>query len=427
MLLHLAQRRGALGLKIADGEEGDVTDDGEVKTAIKGVQKQMQATNATTFGEFMAIVQAERTTPIEGEDKRPLNSRKGKREYRDAIRNKGGSYEHCADRSMIRAEFAMLWDKQKGLGGGPLAEKLTDKLRAELDTETGTAVWRQQGLLFGQRRAYWDTGTLGRCVLEPAERCVPHADMDASRYLVVETVNNLKVVEWGRNARSLTPAERAKIKSFLSGPLGVQTRGKFKGEPKRTASVSDLRELMGWGRAGKSSQFRFNIETDPDREINTDWFGREIVHGAITVEKWALMSERVRGGINRALLNHDPDEPNDVTALKALVIKDWAGLSEIQADALVRAWKRRPRPDAKRLKMSRRAVRNLLAVMDREEPWPDDERPEEPRWLTQIEARKRIAYDDDFRDATTGQPLDDHAKRRYATARKARPPAIGIT
>ena len=61
------------------------------------------------------------------------------------------------------------------------------------------------------------------------------------------------------------------------------------------------------------------------------------------------MSERVREGINRAILKHDSDEPKDAAALKALVMKDWAGLSEAQADALVAVWQKRPRLDAKRL------------------------------------------------------------------------------
>ena len=79
-----------------------------------------------------------------------------------------------------------------------------DELRRALDDESGDSVWRHKGLLFGQRRQSWDLGTLGRCVLEPTERCAPHADMYASRYLVVETVNNLKIIERGKEPRKST-------------------------------------------------------------------------------------------------------------------------------------------------------------------------------------------------------------------------------
>lgn len=470
VLLHLAQRRGALGF------DADVGDKGAVKKAIVDLQlkmlqrfgseqarkaeqelrgriellskkkrteqedteldkaqeeltklcKSLLQDSAVTYGRFVADLRDERRTPITTPDRR--KHQRGPREWRKAVRNQAGNFEFHADRAMIRDEFAKLWDAQKRLGG-PLAEILTDDLLLALDDESRNSNWRHKGLLFGQRMQSWDLGTLGRCVLEPTERCAPHADMDASRYLVVETVNNLKIVERGK-PRALTPEERRKIKNFLSEPLGMEKERSKKGKPesfavrpKTTVSVTDLRNLMGtseegWGRSTKASRFRFNIESDEERQINTDWFSREIIHGAITPEKWDQMPARSREGINRAILKHDPDDEKHAAKLKSLVMQDWAGLSEAQADALIGAWRKRPRPDAKRLNMSRRAVRNLLTVMDRDEPWPDASRPGETRWLTQIEARKRIATDTNFCDVTTDKPLDDHARRRYCTGTK---------
>ncbi len=460
VLLHLAQRRGAMGF------DADVGDTGAVKKAIVDLQlkmleqfgsaqsrkteqelrgnieslskkknrtdqedteldkaqeelsklcKSLLQDNTVTFGRFIADLRDERRTAITSPDRR--KNKRGPREWRQAVRNKAGKFEFHADRAMIRDEFTKLWDAQKRLGE-PLAAMLTDDLRLALDDETRNSDWRHKGLLFGQRMQTWDLGTLGRCVLEPTERCAPHADMDASRYLVVETINNLKIIERGKQPRSLTTEERSKIKNYLSRPLGVATKGKQKGQAKRSVTVSDLRELMGWGIATKTSPFHFNIEADEERQINTDWFSREIIHAAITPEKWEQLPERSREGINRAILKHDPDDVNHTDKLKKLVMQEWAGLSEAQADTLVAAWKKRPRPDAKRLNMSRRAVRNLLTVMDREESWPDPNRPGETRWLTQIEARKRIASDASFVDVTTDQPLDEHARRRYATGTK---------
>lgn len=428
VLLHLAQRRGALGLSISDPTETEeaaldagATEDGKVKEAIGAVRAKMLERKVRTFGEFIAMVRAERVYTIENEDQRKQADRKGPRQWRSPVRNKSASYEHCADRPMIRHEFAELWNAQR-VHGGPLATLLTDELRLALDDESGDSIWRHRGLLFGQRRQSWDLGTLGRCTLEPTERCVAHADMYASRFRVVETVNNLRIIPRNGPARPLTPVERTKVLDYLSGPLGTipakTLRGKeYPERPKTTVSVSDLRTLMGWGRASRTSEFRFNIESDEDREINTDWFSREVIHGAFGVAAWAAMPAPLKDGINRALLRFDPDQDEDAGKLRS-GLRSWAGLNERHAEAVVAAWKRRPRPDAKRLNISRRAARNLLAVMDRPEPWPDNRSPSGYRWLTEIEARKLIAEDSDFCDSTTGQLLNDHARQRYATGAK---------
>ncbi|MBL0921809.1 MAG: HNH endonuclease [Phycisphaerales bacterium] len=417
VLLHLAQRRGALGLNLPDPDDEDAeneAEDGKVKRAIGEVRARMLERKTRTFGEYIAKVREERVHPLTSEDRRPPDRRRGERAWRAAVRNKAASYEHCADRAMIRDEFCRLWNAQRR-AGGQTAHLLTDELRRLLDDESGDHVWRHKGLLFGQRRQSWDLGTLGRCTLEPTERCAPHADMYASRYLVVETVNNLRIIERGKAVRALTTLERDKILAYLSGPLGVVEKGKQKGQPKRSVTVTDLRQLMGWGRATKTTAFRFNIESDEDRLINTDWFSREIVHGAVTPESWAKMPERIREGLNRALLKFDPDQDGDEAKLR-IGASTWAGLNANQAETLVAAWRRRPKPDAKRLNISRKAVRNLLTIMD--PPAPLDQ-PDAPRpWLTEIQARKQIAENGDFCDATTGQPFDDLARRRYATGAK---------
>ncbi len=421
VLLHMAQRRGALGLKIADDDEDSeaAKENGKVKAAISEVRAKMLERKARTFGEFIAMVRDERVHPITTEDRRKPDRQIGPREWREAVRNKPSSYEHCADRMMIRDEFNCLWESQKRFGG-KIAEFLTDELRLALDNPQGDDQWYHKGLLFGQRAASWNLGTLGRCALEPSERCVPHADMHASRYRVIETLNNLKVIDGTNKPRPLTIEERDRLKAYLSGPLGVETRGKRKGQPKRTVSVTDLRNCMGtsregWGRATKASRYRFNIEADENRAINTDWFSREIVHGAIGVEEWETFSDSLKEGFNRAILRYDPDREGDAERLKTGVMK-WGGLNEDRADRLIVAWKDRPRLDDKRLNMSRRAVRNLLAVMDK--PWFDDSSPAGYRWLTQIEARKIIASDANFLDVTTGKSLDDITRSRYATGAK---------
>ncbi len=492
VLLHLAQRRGALGLRVAEptrdtdidgttpkvdsaaknSASKDEGEDGAVKAAIGAVRVKMLAAKARTFGEYIAMVSDQRRhalPPLDAGSKRKL---KGPREYRGPVRNQEGGefdYQHCADRAMIRDEFHKLWNKQHGFQSAT-SKLLTSELRGILDDPNREnldgrrnvdtrarsmyrSTFREGGLLFEQRRATWDVSTLGRCTLEPTDRCVPHADMYASRYRVVETINNLRLSEnYGATFRPLTPEERSKLKAYLSGPLDAapapakqktagKSRGKANGDEgesllmghaaslpserasklKSSVSATDIRLLLGWSRSKKDSPNVLNIEKDEDREINTDWFMREIVHRGMGLGAWESMSETLKNSINNVLLKRDPAEKEDGTKLIS-DLTSWAGLTAEQAQRVHDAWLRRPNTDAKRLNLSRRAVRNLLTVMDRNEPWPETNtkrRAEWPyRWLTEIEARKILAEDAQFCDVTSGKPLSDDTRRRYLTGRK---------
>jgi CRISPR-associated endonuclease Csn1 len=430
VLLHLAQRRGALGLKIADDdgeeEDQDAAEDGKVKDSIRQVKTEMDRRGATTFGEYIAMLRSdpEYIKQLSTPDHRPADRQHYERIIREAVRNKQGSYKRCADREMIRYEFMQLWKKQYELGG-QTAELLTAELREALDNPVQDSLWRHQGSLFGQRRQSWDLGTLGRCSLHPTDRCVAHADRVASQYLVVEFVNNLRIQEKGFAERPLTSEERQKIKLYLSGSLGMEKVAKRKGKkteetaekPKTNVTVTDLRKLMGWGIRSKASTIQFNLEADPDRKVNTDWFSREIIHGVYGAETWQALPENKQEGINRALLKFDPAEADHAAKLRQGAMT-WGQLDEAGAERLLAAWRRRPNPQAKRLSMSRRAASNLLSLMDRDEPWPDDKRPGQTRWLTAVEARRLIAQDAEFKDITTGDPLDEHTRRRYLTGAK---------
>jgi 5-methylcytosine-specific restriction endonuclease McrA len=386
----------------------------------------MSDRGARTFGEFIAMVRedAAKVHLITSPDKRPDNQRVGDRVFRDPVRNRDGNYQHCADREMIRTEFSRLWDMQKSLGG-ETSEHLTDLLRRDLDNPEQDSLWRHQGTLFGQRRQSWDLGTLGRCSLHPDERCVPHADRHASRYLVIEFVNNLRIKERGCPDRQLTFDERFKIVTYLSGPLGLEKtanrKGKSQGDaterPKASVTVTDLRKLMGWGIRSKASTIGFNIEVDSERKVNTDWFSREIIHGVYGVDAWQLLDEHTCEGINRLLLKLDPSEPDHEARLRVAAIT-WGQLDDDGANRLVLAWRRRPNPQARRLSMSRRATRNLLALMDCKSHEPVGERPDQPGWLDVVTARQIIAKDEDFIDVTTGQPLDQLTLKRYLTGAK---------
>lgn len=473
VLLHLAQRRGALGLEEEEEEETDKkgtkkaeaeeaedegTDaepkpkkppKGAVKEAIAHLRKEMiwkyeqnegerasltadplafhewARKNGVTFGRFIADLRDKRKYPISSKDMRHSTqiAKRNARDWRDPVRNKEAKFEFHAERGLTRFEFGLIWEKQKRFGG-PLAALLTDEFRKELDSPVEDSTWRHQGLIFGQRRITWDLGVLGRCVLEPTDRCAPIADRHASYFRVLETVNNIKIRSGDGGDQPLTSEQRSKVIAMLRGPM-VRT---VKGEEvaKKSASVSDVRVALGLPirqpgttKASKKKPkvqanevFRervtLSIEADEERDINTDWFHRKIVHGAIGEAAWNAWDDAKRESVNLAILKFAPTQDGHDARLRDGAIK-WWGLSPEQAERLVAAWRTRP-PLGKRLKMSRRAIRNLIPYMEIVNV--------DGRWPTQPEARMSFAEDGDARDCVTGKAPDDRAKDRYKIGAK---------
>jgi len=356
VLVHLNQRRGALGIET----DPDDPEEGRVKDAIDRTRAQMDKLSAETFGSFMADLMDERRHQLnDGSDCH----------YHDAIRNRRDTFEFHADRDLIREEFLKLWGKQKSFGG-ELAQLLSDDLRLKLDNPDADDTWRHRGELFGQRRTYWGTGTLGRCDLEPTDHRCPEADMIAQQFRVIESVNNIRIDERGRGERSLTTEERDKVLAML--------------RKQKNASSATIRRALGIDKKDVKAFYTLNIERDADRKPNTDWFYRSFVHGVFGEKRWSEMQQSERDAINRAILKFDPATAQHLERLRNGAV-NWWGLSEADANKLIDAWKTRPKLE-KRLSLSRRAMENLLPYMSQ---FDEDA----GRWPTQIEARKRFAED----------------------------------
>jgi CRISPR-associated endonuclease Csn1 len=392
VLVHLAQRRGAVGV-ITDPEDPD---EGKVKAGMDRLAAEMKKRGAETVGQFLADLMDERRQKNQGVS------------WREPIRNR--QYRMAEDqmffagRELIRKEFDRIVEVQRSFPESPLAGKLTDELIKQFDDPKQTDTWRHQGLLFGQRRTYWDTGTLGRCVLEPTERCAPIADRHASYFRVVETVNNIRIQERGQQERPLTLDQRDQLIRLLRASLGMQ-KGKHAAKPKTKVSVPEIKQALGIKPRDKTT--KLNIEADKDREINSDWFHREIVHGAFTQARWEAMTDEQRESVNRAILKFDPDHAEDADELRKGAIKWWT-LDAAAADRLIEAWKARPKLE-KRLKLSRRAILNLLPYMERFDA-------ENSRWPTQQEARMAHAKVIRERFEYDGEIADQLSADRYATA-----------
>ncbi len=373
VLLHLAQRRGAYGFDVGEEDE----DKGKIKEAISDTRKAMANTEAQTFGQLMAIKFEERVKTV---------GKKGKT-IRQPIRNRkkatgDGTYEFCADRDLIWDEFDKLWKKQKALKG-ELAIQLTDECRKELDNSEDDTTWRYKGILFGQRKTYWDIGTMARCDLEQTDLKCPKADMYAQEFLVLETVNNIRITPRGELKRRLTKEEREKVIAAL--------------EKQKIAKKAEttVRKALGIAKGEKKMQYTLSLEKDPERGLNTNWFKREVV-GAIGKEEWVKFDQNKQQSINKGILKFDPKEKNCVEQL-AEGCQKWWRFDERQAEAFIEAWRKRPKIDD-RVNYSRKAIMNLLPYML--EGW------------TVNEARNRFAE-----DATNG--ANDEQRQRYSFGARA--------
>ncbi len=453
VLVHLGQRRGALGMKIDDVEnekekkkpdpESDDAknnkekientnqakdDESKVKDARNKTKALMKEVGARTFGELMTKEARKRMDNSRDSEGKPRYYEKGKKKGEKiefpgkSIRNRMSSFEFHADRAMIREEFELLWKRQSDPGGAlvDLNSKDREGLKQQLDNPKRNGIWRHQGAIFGQRNIYWDTGTLGRCDLEPTDRCIAIADRHASYYRVLETVNNIRLRgPYDEEKRSLTEEERAKVIDRLRA--------------QKTGSVAAVRAALGIDKRSLKKQdlspedWWISLEHDEDREINTDWFHREIVCRTVGEEVWDHWSDAMQEGLNRAVLKCDPTLDEDADRLRQIAEK--IGLEKSQVDELIEGWKTRPKLE-KRLSISRQSVQKLLPYMqdcftdarrDKTDPrisvyrMADDGYDSlQHRWLTQIEARAAYAREKRDEFEQTGDYALRQESERYA-------------
>ena len=310
VLVHLNQRRG---WRAGAGDEDDADrkkETGKIKEAVAALKATMRDGCAQTFGQFMATLRQERTHEAPAP-------------YKDPVRNRMESYEFHAERELVKEEFAKLWESQSHFAS-PLAALLTPTLRTEIGDK----------VLFFQRDTYWRAGTLGRCDLEPTDRRCPKADMYAQRFLMLETVNRIKV-----DGEPLTPDQRAALIARLSKA--------------KSASPAGVRRALGI-RRGEAT---LNIDRERKPEVNTDWFSAAIVHKVFGAERWAQMRDSLKESVNRAVQKFGPPDEQKLRA----GAEAWWGLDPQQVEEFISAWKGRPNGETR---LSRRAIRNLLPHLE---------------------------------------------------------------
>jgi CRISPR-associated endonuclease Csn1 len=387
ILLHLAQRRGAWWFD-EESEETETDkkkkkDPAETPGTVEYTKKIIQEKGAETFGEFIAIeyesrksITPNKKTVIENGKKIEKN-----KERNDRVRNKADAFgekesEFVADRHMILAEFLKIWKKQESFDG-QLGKQLTDKCEKEIYNPQKTNTWRCQGALFSQRKAYWDFGTLGRCNLEPTDEKCPRADMYAQEYLVLTSVNNIRITPPAKPVRKLDDKEISKVVSAI--------------RKQKTASEGTIRKALGIDKGVNKTLYTINTDGD-EFTVNGDWFYSQIVCGVFGEDVWTSFDSKKQDSVNRAILKFDPNEETDRAKISAGCEK-WWGLDVEQTKNFIVAWGKRPKKD-QRVSFSRKAIKNLLPYL--RDGW------------SVTEARNMYAED-------ASNDADDLTRKRYST------------
>lgn len=192
-LFHLNQRRGFKSNRKTD--RGD-NESGKIKDATARLDQEMMAKGARTYGEFLHM----RRASAPGPKQVPSVRTRLTIARRDHDGKEEAGYDFYPDRRHLSEEFDKLWAVQASHS----PSILTDGLRDEIST-----------IIFHQRPL--KTPEVGLCLfsgqhgIPERDKRIPSAHPINQRRILMETVNNLKVVARGEPARRLTREERDQI------------------------------------------------------------------------------------------------------------------------------------------------------------------------------------------------------------------------
>jgi len=217
VLFHLNQRRGFKSNRKTD--RGD-NESGKIKDATARLDQAMMASGARTYGEFLHMRRSNSPTQNHVPTVRTRLSL-GRRNGED---KEESGYDFYPDRRHLNEEFEALWKAQSAYNSAIL----TDELRDEISK-----------IIFHQRPL--KTPEVGLCLFTD-ERRVPSAHPLNQRRILLETVNNLRVVTPGKPAHSISFEDREKIVHALDNKAHTKSLSGMSLKLKALGKIIKLRE-----------------------------------------------------------------------------------------------------------------------------------------------------------------------------------------
>ena len=182
-LFHLNQRRGFKSNRKTDQRNNE---SGIIEKASAKLDQEMIKAGARTYGEFL---HKRRNAAIDNQKIPPVRVRLRKVTH-DNEEKEIEEYSFYADRRHLSEEFSKLWGAQVKY----YPEVLTDSLRESI-----------YQIIFYQRPL--KASEVGRCLFTDEKR-LPKAHPLASRRVLYETVNSLRITAPGQTARRLSKEQR---------------------------------------------------------------------------------------------------------------------------------------------------------------------------------------------------------------------------
>ena len=251
ILFHLNQHRGFKSNRKTDrvSNEGGLISDATARTTAE-----LARTGHLTIGSWLAE-RHKKHQPVR---------------VRLAGSGKTEAYPFYPLRSMIEAEFDLIWTAQAGWNPA-----LTDTMRDQLRT-----------IIFFQREL--KPAKVGKCWLEPTEFRAPRALPTTQRYRIAQTLSHLRLTRPGMPEEHLSDSQR----SILATQL-------YRG---RDLPFDRVRKLLGVG-----SETDFN--TRENKLVGCSTAAR-LGHGkkAPIGEGWFSLNLEVQDGVVTALLDAETDE-----------------------------------------------------------------------------------------------------------------------
>jgi CRISPR-associated endonuclease Csn1 len=273
--LHIAQRRGFKSGRIEEASEGEQGNEraaeagkerGQVKAKLDGLPAEFERLGAITIGEYWSKLDP----------------------YQKRIRGLG----NWSARQMHLDEFERIWQRQAP--GQP--EIMTPALYRILKRK-----------IFYQRPLKSAAGLIGHCELEPNHRRAALAHLLYQRFRILQTVNDLRIVNPVGMSRPLTPEQRAIALDAFSN--------------QQTVTFGPLRKKLGLARGETFSHEEGDRKEAPGNRTECKLRG---VFG----ERWDTIAENDKNVIAGCVRSMD-----DSAALARIGETRW-GLDSVKAAQL---------------------------------------------------------------------------------------------